>query len=378
MPDLHFTLVQLFAQIPDHRNPSGRRYSLASVLSLAVAAMICGYKSYSAIAEWGRNYGERFALALGFKAGKTPCAATFFNIFSKLDCNLLEPILSRWAEQVLASNPDDDNCETLAIDGKSLRGSINQGAEAAHILSAFSHRLGITLFQVAVPDKTNEIGAVAKLLDQIVLTDRLITTDSMLTQRKVCEKIIKEGGDYCLPVKANQPTLLAQIEATIEAVEFHSQPPQRAQTIDCGHGRIEERKIISTPAMRDHGAWPGLEQVFKIERRVVEQQTGKQSSEEVYGITSLSQGRADADEILSIVRGHWGIENKSHWVRDVIYEEDRSQVRVGSVPQVMAALRNTAIGLIRAAGESGIASGGRRFAAQPAAALALIGVYITP
>src|SRR5215470_4693266 len=121
MPDLHFTLVQLFAQIPDHRNPSGRRYSLASILSLAVAAMICGYKSYSAIAEWGHNYGKQFALALGFKLGNTPCAATFFNVFAKLDPNLLERVLGRWAQHLLADSCDEEFCEAVAIDGKAQR-----------------------------------------------------------------------------------------------------------------------------------------------------------------------------------------------------------------------------------------------------------------
>jgi predicted transposase YbfD/YdcC len=130
--------------------------------------------------------------------------------------------------------------------------------------------------------------------------------------------------------------------------------------------------------LADCGVWTGLEQAFKIDRRIVEQKSGKARNEEVYGITSLSRERAAAATVLEINREHWSIENKSHWVRDVTYDEDRSQVRKGSMPQILAALRNTTIGLLRWSGERNIAAACRRFAAQPWAALALIGIHITP
>jgi len=117
-----------------------------------------------------------------------------------------------------------------------------------------------------------------------------------------------------------------------------------------------------------------LAQVFAIERRVTRKSSGAERAEIVYGVTSLSRERASATQVLELVRGHWHIENKSHWVRDVTFDEDRSQVRVSSLPQVMAALRNTAIGLMRVAGETNIAAACRRFAAQPWSALALIGI----
>ena len=147
-----------------------------------------------------------------------------------------------------------------------------------------------------------------------------------------------------------------------------------AESLDLGHGRVERRRLQASSALSDHQLWPGLEQVFAIEREVTQQKSGKSRQEVVYGCTSLTKEQADAEMLLKLVRGHWTIENQSHWVRDVTMDEDRSQVRKGNIPQVMAALRNTVIGLLRKAGESNIAAACRKFAAQPYAALALIGV----
>ena len=134
------------------------------------------------------------------------------------------------------------------------------------------------------------------------------------------------------------------------------------------------RRLIASSARADYLAWPGLQQVCEIARTVTRKRTGQARRTIVYGITSLPPQRAAAARPLSLVRQHWAIENKSHWVRDVTYDEDRAQVRCGSIPQTMAALRNLAIGLMRSAGETNIAAACRRFAARPWAALALIGI----
>lgn len=123
--------------------------------------------------------------------------------------------------------------------------------------------------------------------------------------------------------------------------------------------------------------WPGQQQVFRVEREVVHLSTGEVEQETVYGVTSLGIARADAERLLQLVRHHWHIENRSHWVRDVTFDEDRSQVRVGSIPQVMAALRNTAIGLLRSTGATNIAAATRRMAARPTEALTLLGISLT-
>jgi predicted transposase YbfD/YdcC len=366
-------LIDVFSSIPDFRQARGKRHPLPAILALAAAAMLCGYRSYSAIAEWGRNYGQALASSLGFKQGKTPCAATLHTIFCHLDKSAVEAHLGQWAEAVLSSTQTTD-LEAEAIDGKSLRGSQKQGAAGAHLLSAVSHRLGLTLGQRGVPDNTNEIGAVNELLSGLILEGRVITMDALLTQRKLAEAILAHKGDYVMIAKDNQPELRKWIKALFDDPQWLRELPQEAESLDLGHGRIEKRRLKTSSALSDQGLWPGLEQVFVIEREVTKVKSGKRSQEIVYGCTSLRKERASAEMLLKLVRGHWVIENKSHWVRDVTMDEDRSQVRKGNIPEVMAALRNTVIGLLRKAGEEKIAAACRKFAAQPQAALALIGI----
>ena len=209
---------------------------------------------------------------------------------------------------------------------------------------------------------------------ELVLEGRVFTMDALLTQEKVAEQIVEGGGDYVMIVKGNQPSLQACLAALFETPSGSLLERPSAQTLDQGHGRIEQRKIECSTSLTGYGYWPGLEQVFRLERNVTIKKTDQQRSEVVYGVTSLSPKQADASRLLSLVRGHWAIENGSHWVRDVTFDEDRSQVRVGNIPQVMASFRNLAIGLLRQAGETNIAAACRRMAAQPWSALALIGI----
>jgi predicted transposase YbfD/YdcC len=367
-------LIEVFAEIPDFRRHRGKRPPLPAILSLACCAMLCGYRSYSAIAEWGRNYGGRIAQALGF-THNTPCAATLHTVFRHVDRDALEATLGAWAEGVIVSTPAAPSAgeAAVALDGKTLRGSSKQGAPGVHLLSALSHHLGLTLAQQAVDDKTNEITQVETVLRQLVLPGRVLTMDALLTQRHVAQTIVDAGGDYVMIVKNNQLQLRADIELVFTLPPAGDRQ-ESSRTVDIGHGRIEQRNITSSEALVGYSDWPGLAQVFAVGRHVITQKTGKERAEVVYGITSLRPERATPERLLDLVRGHWQIENKSHWVRDVTFDEDRSQVRCGNIPHVMAALRNTAIGLLRWAGHTNIAAACRRLAAQPAQALALIGI----
>lgn len=372
-------LLEVFADIPDVRNRRGTRHPLPAILALACCAMLCGARSYSAIAEWGRNYGSRIAQALGF-THIPPCAATLHLIFRRLDCVGFEAQLRAWAESVVASTPGGTDRPqaaepAVALDGKTLRGSRKQGAPGVHLLSALAHQVGVTLAQQAVADKTNEITAVETVLGQMVLTGRVVTMDALLTQTAVAQTIVDAGGDYVMIVKANQPQFRSDIEL------IFAEPPvgdhqETAETLEIGHGRIEQRRLTTSQALAGYSEWPGLAQVFALERSVISLKTGGVRSETVYGVTSLTSQRAAPSRVLELVRGHWQSENRSHWVRDVTFDEDRSQVRCGHIPQVMAALRNTTIGLLRWAGYSNMAAAGRLLAAQPVRALALIGIQL--
>jgi len=189
------------------------------------------------------------------------------------------------------------------------------------------------------------------------------------------KSLVEKGGDYVMIVKEHQPQLRADI-ALVFTLPPVGDRQATAQTVDLGHGRIEQRNITTSEPLVGYSDWPGLAQVFELGRHVMFPKTGKERVEVVYGVTSLRPERATPERLLALVRGQWQIENKSHWVRDVTFDEDRSQVRCGNLPQIMAALRNTAIGLLRGAGYPNIAAACRQLAAQPLQALALIGIEL--
>lgn len=373
MPDSVIPLIEFLVEVPDFRAARGRRYPLAAILALACAAILCGYHSYSAMAEWGRNYGAALALGLGFQRPTTPCAATLHFVFRHLDVVRFEACIGRWAQQVLSVKMGR-TMAALAADGKTLRGSQKGGAPGAHLLAAVSQQLGVTLGQCAVGDKTNELSAVAELLTQLVLAGRVITADALHTQRSFAQEVVDAGGAYVLIAKDNQPNLRDDIATLFQEPQVVQDTLTQASTLDLRHGRIEQRRLTASSALVGYTPWPGLQQVFQIERTITVKKTGLKRHEIVYGVTSLSPQQADASQLLQLVRGHWCIENRTHWVRDVTFAEDRSTVRCGNIPQVMAALRNVAIGLARLAGHTNIAAACRYYAAQPWAALALLGV----
>jgi hypothetical protein len=189
------SLIDVLAQVTDFRQAQGRRHPLPAILALAVAAILCGYRSYGAIAEWGRYYGRDLAHALGFTRATTPCAATLHTIFRHLDREALEAALGKWARQCLAALPPRPGAlEPLAIDGKTLRGSHKQGAIEVHLLSVLSPRLGLTMAQRAVAQQSSEMAVAQQLLADLVLEGRVVTMDALLCQREIAETIRDKGG----------------------------------------------------------------------------------------------------------------------------------------------------------------------------------------
>lgn len=171
--------IEVLAEIPDFRHHRGKRHPLTAMLALACSAMLCGYRSYTTMAEWGRNYGAHLTRALGFTR-QPPCAATLHTVFRRIDREVLEAKVGAWAEGLLVGTPvPPDTVEAMAVDGKTLRGSKKQGAPAAHLLSALAPRLGLTLAQQAVADKTNEIPMALELLRQVLLAGRVVTMDAL-------------------------------------------------------------------------------------------------------------------------------------------------------------------------------------------------------
>jgi predicted transposase YbfD/YdcC len=373
-------LMDILSEIPDFRKAKGKRHPLSAILGMACAATLCGYKSYSAMAEWGRNYGGKLVQALGFTHEKTPCASTLHTVFRNIDKKAVEAKLGSWAESVMSATPDaevpEDDLEGVSLDGKTLGGSRKQGAPGTHLLSAVSHKLGVTLTQQAGDHSTDEMRIIHEALQNLVLEGRVFTMDALNTQRKTAETITEGGGDYVMIAKKNQASLLNDVKTVFDGPYSHLLQKSSVQTLDMGHGRIEDRHLTASDELSDYSDWPGLEQVFQLTRRTTIKKTEKVREETVYGITSLTPQQADSARLLELVRCHWHIENMSHWVRDVTFDEDRSQVRCGNIPQVMAAIRNTVIGLMRWLGYTNIVATCRYFAAQPWDALEAIGIQI--
>jgi DDE family transposase len=218
-------LIEVLGAIPDPRSRQGRRHPLPALLALACTAMLCGYQSYGAIAEWTRNYGRPWARALGLTHATPPCAATLHAVFRALDREQVEAVLGSWAEAVLQGSPGGAGPEGVALDGKTLRGARQRGVPGAHLLSAVSQRLGLTLGQTAVDDKTNEIPLTQTILAGLVLEGRVFTMDALLTQRAVAATIVAGRGDYVMSVKGNQAQLLSDITTVFEAPPSSSRRP---------------------------------------------------------------------------------------------------------------------------------------------------------
>jgi hypothetical protein len=273
--------MEVLAEIPDFRRSRGKRHPLSAILAMACCAMLCGYRSYSAIAEWGRNYGKGIAQALGV-THNTPCASTLHTIFRGVDRDELEAELGAWADTMVASTavPPEAPETAVALDGKTLRGSRKQGVPGAHLLSAVAHHVGLTLRQRAVDAKTNEIAEIEEVLRQMVLKERVFTMDALLTQRHVAQTIGDAGGDYVMIVKDNQPPLRSDIEVVFTLPPAGDRQAS-ARTVDMGHGRIEQRNLTTSTALVGYSDWPGLTQVFELGRHVSIKETEQERVEVV-------------------------------------------------------------------------------------------------
>jgi predicted transposase YbfD/YdcC len=366
-------LIEILAEIPDTRQRQGLRHSLAGMLALGCVAVLCGYRNPNAIAEWGRNYGEDYGAAFGFEKHGYPSKATWYRVFGGIDIEQVEAKLGEWCEGVLrAMTGDNGTLHGISMDGKTLRGSKRQGAENSHLLAAYVHRIGIVLRQLGVGDETNELGMVEDFLLSLALRGRVVTGDALFTHRKVAETIIEHEGDYVLPVKQNEELTYEAIAWWFDVPAPYDLPNDVAEIIEKRHGRLTHWRIETTVALNDYLAWPGLAQAFKITCTVIYQKSGKTETHVRYGITSLSPECAAAAALLSFNRRHWEIENRLHWVRDVVFDEDRSVLHVGHSHHLMATLRNLALSLLRINGFSHIASTLRRFAAHPDHAIRLV------
>ena len=342
-------LWDALSSVPDHRRAAGKRYPLASLLLIAVAAMLAGRRDQLGIVRWGRRLSPETLGIIGIHRSRVPAPSVWCELFQDLDVTALERGLGGW---VSGAAPVAGH---VAIDGKRLRGSATAQSPGAHLLAAFSASLQGVIGQLRVAPEANEITAALVLLKTLPLKGVIITGDAICTQKAICQLITDGGGDYFFTVKGNQPALkadIAQVFRPFSPSEVWSAPLDlgRAETIEKSHGRIETRQIETTASLNPHltPAWAGVAQVCRITReRIVR---GKKTIETVHAITSLTADKANPAQLLALSRAHWGIENCLHYVRDVTCREDQARAHTGHTPEVLAAFRNTALTLIRRLG----------------------------
>lgn len=345
VPSAPAGLLDVIAQVPDPRKPRGKRHELTAVLGIALAATLTGARSFTAITEWAADAAPQVLARLGV-TGMVPCESTIRRCLQRLTADDLDRLLGAW---MWLRTSTLGGRRVIAFDGKTLRGARDAAGRLTHLLAGLCHATGTVIAQVAVGAKTNEIPMLRTLLASIDITSAVITADALHCQRDTAEAIIAGGGHYILTVKANQPHLHTHLKSLP-----WKHVPVCDRSTEYRHGRTATRTLKACEIAAGIG-FPHAIQVLRLTRTVTVAKTGKRYTETVYALTSLSVTDATPTEVAGWLRGHWAIENKLHWVRDVTYAEDHSQIRTGAGPQVMATLRNTVISLIRLNGHDNIA-----------------------
>lgn len=377
------------ARLPDPRRPHGRRFPLASILTLAVVALLSNHLSLLAIAQWGKRQSPATLAALGFPDGITPHQSTLQRLFRRLDPLPLAVALTAHFAAASAAAPARGSVG-IAFDGKAHRGRLacaDRAEYPVHMLSAVLHDRGIVLAQLPLEHSGEkaeaELAAAPTLIARLDWAGCVLTGDALYCQTELCERVIDAGGDYLLIVKENQPTTLHAIaalfasraDAALSAASLPAWDMRETRTVDKGHGRREVRRLVASTELNGYLDWPGVAQVVMIERRWWGR--GEEKRAIRYALTSLPPTVAGADRLLALVRGHWQIENGLHYVKDVTLGEDRSTTRKGNGPSIMAMLRDTVVSVLHWAGWRTIAERLRWYSGDVHAALALLGIPLT-
>jgi predicted transposase YbfD/YdcC len=338
-------LPSRLATLPDPRDRRGKRHSFESVLLVACSAVMAGARSFAAIGQWARSAPQSTLVRLGartvsaFSVRLAPSAATIRRVIGRVCPGGLADLLGC----------DPAGSETLAVDGKSARGSRYDDSPAAHLLAAMTGA-GQTVTQLRVPDKTNEITCFAGLLEPFELTGVTVTADALHAQRDHARFLVNDKkAHYALTVKKNRPGLYARLHA-LPWKQVRAKDYDRAE----GHGRKETR-VVQVLTVDDLD-FPHAAQVARVVRHRTCLKTGRRSRETVYVITDLASREASPQRLARIIRSQWTIENRLHFVRDTAFREDASKIRTGHGPENMATLRSYAINQLRAAGHPNIAA----------------------
>lgn len=308
-----------FADLKDPRriDKGNHKYPLQEIFFLCIAAVISGADTWTSISVFGKSKLDWLQKWYPYENG-TPSHDALGKVFAALEPGAFSRCFIFWVNSIANTTSG----EVVAIDGKTICRSADKGKgkSALHVVSAFASANGLCLGQLAVDSKSNEITAIPELLELLAIKGCTVTIDAMGCQKNIAKTIVEKDADYILMVKGNQKGLKEQIEKMFSLNPVASENKE----FDLGHGRIEHRKcevINHLDFLDDRQEWPGLKSVVRITSERISKDTGKETKETRYYISSLD---TDAKSINRAVRSHWSVENRLHWVLDVVFKEDAS------------------------------------------------------
>jgi len=376
-------MLERFKDVPDPRTRPNRIYPWQLLWALISAAMASACQTPTAIARWISAHHDELLATLPPSLARLPCESTIRRTLSCVDASKLDAALTRALSSAppVASQAPAEAPTTLigqAIDGKSVRGVTRDG-HPCQLVSLVEHASATVLAQQQVARKRDERSAVPALLTGRDLRNIVISLDALHTLKPTARLILAQGGDYLMVVKKNQATLYEFLELLFTVPPHPSDQEvwdQVGPRSEKGHGRLETRTLISGNAHIEDVDWPGVAQVIRRECERIELKSGKVTREVSYGLTSLAPSRADAAAVEALWRGHWTIENRVHYVRDVSFGEDRGHAAAGATARALASVRNALLYLFRQAGWRLVPDALAHYGASVRRALTLVGLSV--
>lgn len=376
------SVYEKLTKLTDLRKAKGKLYALELVLLIVIMAKLCGEDKPLGMAEWAQNRQEELVALLKLNWARMPSHHTYRRI-------LAYKVYEEEVERLVGNyNQHGEHGEVYALDGKARRGMRKKDEEGQEYgLSIYDVQQAKVMSQVEVGRKENEIVKAPQALKLAEISQKVITADAMHTQRGLATQILEARGNYVFPVKENQPQLYKNIQSLF-APEYPKPGFGKIQTdfltaqkVNKGHGRIEIRTITTSEMLNAYSAWPGLAQVYRLERQFHWRRNGRTyrtSCEVEFGITSLARQQASPLRLLNIRKAHWGIETGLHYRRDVTLQEDATRMTVGNTGKIMASINNLVLALIRQANFHNAAQARRYFAAHLSHAFALLTTPFSP
>lgn len=340
MEDKKIGFIDFFKEIPDHRIERRKLHSVEEILLVTFCGMIAGCDSWDDLELFGKTKLEYLRRYFSYING-APSDDTLRRFFRVLDPVAFESCFIKWVRSFQLDLAE----KIVAVDGKTSRRSFDGENKPLHLVSAFVSELGVTLGQLKTEDKSNEITAIPELLELLDIAGAIITLDAMGCQRKIVEKIMDKNADYLIGLKGNQGKLNEDVRL------FFQKKPKGAifnteTEVDKGHGRLEVRQCTVSEDINwikeRHPQWKALRSVIEIQSQ--REIKGEVTTEKRYYISSLE---AKADKIATVVRQHWGVENKLHWVLDITFNDDQTRIRKGNAPRNIAIIRKTVLNLMQ-------------------------------